>query len=106
MAIIQCREDEKGEGEFKKGGGKSVNWLINYFPLFSSVFSSLSALIFSSLTNFPPFFAFEFEFNSIEYNSRIFPRNKKLADLNLKATFEKKNLVTKRMGALCISTEF
>ena len=59
-----------GEGEFKKGGGKSVNWLMNYFSLFSSVFSSLAALIFSSLTNFPPFFAFEFEFNSIEYNNK------------------------------------
>ena len=71
MSIIQWREDEKGEGEFKKGGGKSVNWLINYFSLFSSVFSSLAALIFSSLTNFPPFFAFEFEFNSIEYNNKL-----------------------------------
>ena len=30
--LIQWREDEKGEGEFKKGGGQSVNWLINYFP--------------------------------------------------------------------------
>ena len=71
MTIIQWREDEKGEGEFKKGGGKSVNWLIKHFPLFSSVFSSLAALIFSSLTNFPPFFAFDFEFNSIEYNNKL-----------------------------------
>ena len=71
MAIIQWRENEKGEGEFKKGGGKSVNWLINYFPLFSPVLSSLAALIFSSLTNFPPFFAFDFEFNSIEYNNKL-----------------------------------
>ena len=69
MTIIQWREDK--EGEIKKGGGKSVNWLINYFSLFSSVFSSLTALIFSSLTNFPPFFAFEFEFNGIEYNNKL-----------------------------------
>ena len=67
MTIIQWREEEKGEGEFKKGGGKSVNWLINHFPLFSS----LAALIFSSLTNFPPFFAFDFEFKSIEYNNKL-----------------------------------
>ena len=74
MTIIQWREEEKGEGEFKKGGGKSVNWLIKHFPLFSSVFSSLAALIFSSLTNhFPLFFAFDFEFNSIEieYNNKL-----------------------------------
>ena len=69
MTLIQWREDE--EGEIKKGGGKSVNGLVNYFPLLSSVFSSLAALLFSSLTNFPPFFAFEFEFNSIEYNNKL-----------------------------------
>ena len=71
MAIIQWREEEKGEGEFKKGGGKSVNWLINYFPLFPSVLSTLAALIFSSMTNFPPCFALDFEFNSIEYNNKL-----------------------------------
>ena len=71
MTIIQWREGEKGEGEFEKGEGKRVNWLINHFPLFSSVFSSLAALIFSSVTNFPPFFVFDFEFNSIEYNNKL-----------------------------------
>ena len=71
MTIIQWREDEKGEGEVKKEGGESVNWLINHLSLFSSVFSSIAAPIFSSLTNFPPFFALDFEFNTIEYNSKL-----------------------------------
>ena len=71
MKLIPWTEGEKGEGEFEKGEGKRVNWLINHFPLFSSVFSSLAALIFSSVTNFPPFFVFDFEFNSIEYNNKL-----------------------------------
>ena len=43
---------------------------MGHFPLFSSVFSLFAALKFSSLTNFPPFFAFDFEFNSVEYNNK------------------------------------
>ena len=69
MKLIPWREGEKGEGEFEKGGGKKINWLISHFPLFSSVFSLFVALKFSSLTNFPPFFAFDFECNNIEYNN-------------------------------------
>ena len=71
MKLIPWREGEKGEGEFQKGEGKRVNWLINHFSLFSSVFSSLAALIFSSVTNFPPFFSLEFEFKSIEDNNKL-----------------------------------
>ena len=71
MKLIPWRKGEKGGGEFEKGEGKRVNWLIKHFSFFSLVFSSLAALVFSSLTNFPPFFAFEFEFNSIEYNNKL-----------------------------------
>ena len=100
MTIIQWRDGEKGEGEFKKGGGKSVNWLIKHFSLFSSVFSSSAALIFSSLTNFPPFFTLDFEVNSV---SLIFPLNKRDADLNSKSTFEKNELVSGMDSSIYIS---
>ena len=71
MKLIQWREDEKGEGEFKKEGGKKINWLINHFSLFSPVFSFFAALKISSVTNFPPFSALIFKFNSIEYSNKL-----------------------------------
>ena len=71
MKRIPWREGKNGEEEFGKGGGKKINWLMSLFPLFSSVFSLFAALKFSSLTNFPPFFSFDFEFNSIEYNNKL-----------------------------------
>ena len=40
MKLIQWREVEKGEGEYKKEGGKKINWLIHHFSLSSSVCSS------------------------------------------------------------------
>ena len=58
------KENSKREEE------REITGYLSIFPS-SSVFSSLAALIFSSLTNFPPFFAFDFEFNSIEYNNKL-----------------------------------
>ena len=68
--LIPWREGEKRGGKFEKGGGKKINWSMGHFPLFSSVFSLFGALKLSSLTHFPPFFAFDFEFSSIEYNNK------------------------------------
>ena len=71
MKLIQWREDEKGEGEFKKEGGKKINWLMNYISLFSPVFSFFAAQKIFSVTNFPPFSALIFKFNSIEYSNKL-----------------------------------